>query len=70
MSSGKLRPFCLGLNVLIYWDLNKMGDTCRRNFQMQVLELKAWSLFVREELIENKSAFSQVMAWHPTHDKP
>ena len=26
MSSAKCRPFCLGLNVLIYWDWDKMDD--------------------------------------------
>ena len=40
ISSAKLRPFCLGLNVLTHWGQPKWPPFCWRHFQMYFLECK------------------------------
>ena len=38
MLTANWRPFCLGLNVLTQWGLNKMANIGRHHFEMNFLE--------------------------------
>ena len=70
MSSGKCRPFCLGLNVLTHWGWNNW------HFHIHFLEWKL--LYCDADFYEvcyqgpneNKSALVQVMAQHQAGEEP
>ena len=77
MSSGKWRPFCLGLNVLINSSpMDKMTTILADNFKCIFLNENdripiSMSLkFVPRSPIDNKPALAQVMAWRWAGDKP
>ena len=65
VSSAKWRPFCLSLNVLTHWSLNKMADILHTFWNAT-----AWKkiLYFDSNFTKvysyNKSALGQIMAWH------
>ena len=63
MSSGKGRPFCLGLNVLTHWPL---GDAVNRNLRIHASEFVAKLSsggYQTENTIDDKSTLFQAVAW-------
>ena len=77
MSSGKCRPFCLGLNVLIHWGRDKMAADLAHNIlkwiflNENILNSIEISLkFVPKVPINNKPALIPITAWHHIGNKP
>ena len=60
MSSGKWRPFCLGLNVLTHWPLGEMCDF-QAHFKKWYFEQLLWN-WSEQNATDNTSALVQVMA--------
>ena len=56
------------------WDRDKWPPFCTRPFQMHFFEWKCmnidWNFTVPKGPISNISALVQIMAWHPSGDKP
>ena len=76
ISSGKCRPFCLGVNVLTHWGRDKMAAIFQTTFSnafpwMKVYEFRLRFLkFVPKGPINNSPSLVQMMAWRRPGDKP
>ena len=72
MSSGKWRPFCLGLNVLTHSGLNKLANICRLSTAMKEISRIFINISLKispKDPIDNKSTLVQVMTWCQTSSK-
>ena len=77
MSSGKWRPYCLGLNVLTHWGRDKMAAIFQPPFsngfsgmKMHEFRFNISLKFVPRVPINNIPTLLQVMAWRRPGDKP
>ena len=77
MSSGKWRPYCLGLNVLTHWGRDKMAAIFQMTFSNGLsgnenvwISINISLKFVPRGPINNIPTLLQVMAWHRPGDKP
>ena len=77
MSSGKWRPYCLGLNVLTHWGRDKMAAIFQTTFSNGYsgnenvwISINISLKFVPRCPINNIPALRQVMAWRRPGDKP
>ena len=73
MSSAKWRPFCIGLNVLTHFPLNKMVASLTDNIfkciflnENHIIPIQISLKFIPRSPIDNKPALVQVMAWRRT----
>ena len=73
MSSGKGRPFCLGLNMLTHWGRDKLATILQTAFSNQcscVMIALFWfkcHWFFSE--VADDSVWVQIMSYHRTDDK-
>ena len=77
MSSGKWRPYCLGLNVLTHWGRDKMAAIFQTTFSNGFsgnenvwISINISLKFVPRGPINNIPTLLQVMAWRRPGDKP
>ena len=72
MSSGKWRPYCLGLYVLTHWGRDKMVDIYEWIFWNENvwISINISLKFVPRGPINNIPTLLQVMAWRRPGDKP
>ena len=77
MPSTKWWPFCLSLNVLTLWDLDKMTIENETKFADIVSFVFSWLKFFKfditqifQGLTDDKSTLVPVMTWYLTSSKP